>query len=95
MDLHVQIVFDEGSDTSSIAKALLEIRESDPNFTWPKASWWHKPLRNPRAFVSRVFSRHGLRGKLSLMPHDGVGDASKAPTPRWTGFSPSTKRKRK
>ncbi len=93
MDLYVEIVFDEGANTTEMSKALREIQAYDVDFLWPEAKWWHKPApMDPRGYLARVFSRHGLKGKLSVEEHDGKSLWNVPPKPRWTGFTPSQKK---
>lgn len=90
-DVHVQILVDPDSG-GNLGKAIAELREIDPDFLWPSASWWHKPPDNARGLVAKTLSKHGCKGKLSVEPHAG-GDHpwDEAPPPRWTGFSPRSK----
>lgn len=87
-DLHVRIEFDPDSSGNQ-GKALAEIKQRDPDFLWPEKPWWHKPLwANPRSAVSRILSKHGCKGRISLEPHTGDGPYDQPPPPRWTGFTP-------
>lgn len=70
----------------NLSKAIRYMQDQDRHFFWPDSPWWSHPPDNPRGFVARSLSYHGLTGRLSvvLCPDD----VSTAPEPIWTGFTP-------
>lgn len=87
-DLHIRIEV-SGGQSSSLSKALRQMREFDPDFPSfaDGQSWWHKPPDNARALLARCLSRHGLTGRLTVVEHDGESAWDTPPDPVWTGFT--------
>ena len=94
--VYVRIEVDLMGSPGNLGKAIAWLRAQDRDFLWPDDPWWYKPsCKNPRGRIARCLSRFGLRGRLSVEPHDGKSEAGVPPTPRWSGFTPSERRSRR
>ena len=89
-DVYVRIELAEHPNNGNLGRALKEIKEYDPAFMWPERPWWHKARPDARAWVSRVLSRHGLTGKLSIVEYAG-GAFDEEPPACWSGFTAQSK----
>ena len=89
---YVEVEVQTSRRPSGMSKALKELQELDRDFPSTLPGWWRNPPDNPRGFVARCLSRHGLTGRLSVAPWAEWSAWDEPPKPRWTGFNARSER---